>query len=305
MSVNPTITNKAAMKELLKGSIVALVTPFKNNEIDEPALRNLVDWHVAQGTHGIVAVGTTGECPTLSLEEHCRVLDIVVNQAAGRLPVIAGAGSNNPIDAIMLSNHAEEAGAIATLHVAGYYNRPCQEGLYQHFKAINDNNSLPIIVYNIPGRAIVDIQPETLARMAKLENIVGIKDATGDLSRPWLERQLIKGDFAFLSGDDCTSVAYNASGGTGLISVSANVAPKLYAQVQELTFAGKFVEARALHDRLITLHNLMFKETSPAGIKYAVSLLGLCEPDCRLPVIELAQGTKDEIKAAMVELELI
>ncbi|EDM67483.1 MAG: 4-hydroxy-tetrahydrodipicolinate synthase [Moritella sp.] len=305
MSVNSPVTDKAAMKALLKGSIVALVTPFKNNKIDEPALRNLVDWHVEQGTHGIVAVGTTGECPTLSLEEHCQILDIVVSQAAGRLPVIAGAGSNNPTDAIMLSNHAQAAGAIATLHVAGYYNRPCQEGLFQHFKAINDNNDLPIIVYNIPGRAIVDIQPETLARMAELKNVVGIKDATGDLSRPWLERQLIKGDFSFLSGDDCTTVAYNVSGGNGLISVSANVAPKLYAQVQELTFAGKYNEARELQDRLITLHSLMFKETSPAGVKYAVSLLGLCEPECRLPVIELTQGTKDEIRAAMVELELI
>ncbi len=305
MSANSTITNNAVMSELIKGSIVALVTPFKNNEIDEPALRKLVDWHVEQGTHGIVAVGTTGECPTLTTEEHCRVIDIVVEQAAGRLPVIAGAGSNNPEEAIKLSQHAEQVGADATLHVAGYYNRPCQEGLYQHFKAINDNCGLPIIVYNIPGRAVVNISPETLARMAELENVVGIKDATGDLSRPWLERQLIKGDFVFLSGDDCTTVAYNVSGGTGLISVSANVAPQLYAEVQELTLAGRYEEARKLHDRLIRLHTLMFKETSPAGVKYAVSLLGLCEPECRLPVVELTQGTKDEIKAAMVELELI
>lgn len=305
MSINSTNTDKAAMRELLKGSLVALVTPFKNNEIDEPALRRLVDWHVEQGTHGIVVVGTTGESPTLSLEEHCQVVDIVIQQAANRLPVVAGAGSNNPIDAIMLSNHAAEAGAIATLHVAGYYNRPCQEGLFQHFKAINDNCDLPIIVYNIPGRAIVDIQPETLARIAELDNVVGVKDATGDLSRPWLERQLIKGDFAFLSGDDCTTVAYNVSGGTGLISVSANVAPKLYSQVQELTMSGRFVEAQALQDRLIHLHTLMFRETSPAGIKYAVSLLGLCEAECRLPVIELTQQTKDDIKAAMQALELI
>ena len=305
MSVNTTITDKSAMQTLLRGSLVALVTPFKNNAIDEVALRKLVDWHIEQGTHGIVAVGTTGESPTLSLEEHCRVVDIVVAQAADRIPVIAGAGSNNPVDAIMLSQHAQQVGAIATLHVAGYYNRPCQEGLYQHFKAINDNCDLPIIVYNIPGRAIVDIKPQTLARIAELEHVVGVKDATGDLSRPWLERQLIKGDFSFLSGDDCTTVAYNVSGGQGVISVSANVAPKLYAQVQDLTLAGDFVAARELHDRLIHLHNLMFKETSPAGIKYAVSLLGLCEPECRLPVIELTQGTKDEIRAAMVELALI
>lgn len=305
MSTTSTTTNKAAMRELLKGSLVALVTPFKNNEIDVPALKKLVEWHVEQGTHGIVVVGTTGESPTLSLEEHCQIIDIVVSQAAGRLPIVAGAGSNNPMDAIMLSNHAEEAGAIATLHVAGYYNRPCQEGLFQHFKAINDNSHLPIIVYNIPGRAIVDIQPETMARIAELENVVGVKDATGDLARPWQERQLIKTDFAFLSGDDCTTVAYNVAGGTGLISVSANVAPKLYAQVQSLTMSGQYDEARALQDRLIHLHNLMFRETSPAGIKYAVSLLGLCEAECRLPVIELTQQTKDDIKAEMIALELI
>ena len=290
---------------MIHGSIVALITPFRDGRLDEEALTKMVEWHIGQGTHGIVPVGTTGESPTLSHDEHCRVIELVVQQAAGRVPVIAGAGSNNPIEAIEYTRVAEEAGADATLHVAGYYNRPNQDGLYHHFKMVHDETNIPIILYNIPPRAIVDIQPATMARLAELPRIIGVKDATGDLSRPWSERQLIKKPFVWLSGEDATAVAYNVSGGTGCISVTANVAPKLVAQVQELTLAGKWEEARALQDTLIPLHQVMFAEPSPAGAKYAASLLGLCSEECRVPVMPLSNATKERIRAAMERLELI
>ncbi len=290
---------------MIHGSIVALITPFRDGRLDEDALSKMVEWHIGQGTHGIVPVGTTGESPTLSHDEHCRVIELVVQQAAGRVPVIAGAGSNNPIEAIEYTRVAERAGADATLHVAGYYNRPNQDGLYHHFKMLHDETNIPIILYNIPPRAIVDIQPATMARLAELPRIIGVKDATGDLSRPWSERQLIKKPFVWLSGEDATAVAYNVSGGTGCISVTANVAPKLVAQVQELTLAGKWEEARALQDTLIPLHQVMFAEPSPAGAKYAASLLGLCSEECRVPVMPLSNATKERIRAAMERLELI
>ncbi|SIR49275.1 4-hydroxy-tetrahydrodipicolinate synthase [Aeromonas sp. RU39B] len=290
---------------MFQGSIVALITPFRNGQLDEEALCRLVEWHVEQGTHGIVPVGTTGESPTLTHDEHCRVIELVVKQAAGRVPVIAGAGSNNPIEAIEYTRHAQRAGANATLHVAGYYNRPNQEGLYHHFKAVHDATELPIILYNIPPRAIVDIQPQTMARLAELPRIVGVKDATGDLSRPWSERQLIKKSFTWLSGEDGTAVAYNISGGSGCISVTANVAPKLVAEVQNLTLAGRWEEARALQDRLIPLHQAMFAEPSPAGAKYAASLLGFCTEECRLPVMPLSDATKTRIRSVMTELGLL
>ena len=290
---------------MIHGSIVALITPFRDGRLDEDALSKMVEWHIGQGTHGRVPVGTTGESPTLSHDEHCRVIELVVQQAAGRVPVIAGAGSNNPIEAIEYTRVAEQAGADATLHVAGYYNRPNQDGLYHHFKMLHDETNIPIILYNIPPRAIVDIQPATMARLAELPRIIGVKDATGDLSRPWSERQLIKKPFVWLSGEDATAVAYNVSGGTGCISVTANVAPKLVAQVQELTLAGKWEEARALQDTLIPLHQVMFAEPSPAGAKYAASLLGLCSEECRVPVMPLSNATKERIRAAMERLELI
>ena len=290
---------------MIHGSIVALITPFRDGRLDEEALTKMVEWHIGQGTHGIVPVGTTGESPTLSHDEHCRVIELVVQQAAGRVPVIAGAGSNNPIEAIEYTRVAEKAGADATLHVAGYYNRPNQDGLYHHFKMVHDETNIPIILYNIPPRAIVDIQPQTMARLAELPRIIGVKDATGDLSRPWSERQLIKKPFVWLSGEDATAVAYNVGGGTGCISVTANVAPKLVAQVQELTLAGKWEEARALQDTLIPLHQVMFAEPSPAGAKYAASLLGLCSEECRVPVMPLSNATKERIRAAMERLELI
>ena len=290
---------------MIHGSIVALITPFRDGRLDEEALTKMVEWHIGQGTHGIVPVGTTGESPTLSHDEHCRVIELVVQQAAGRVPVIAGAGSNNPIEAIEYTRVAEKAGADATLHVAGYYNRPNQDGLYHHFKMVHDETNIPIILYNIPPRAIVDIQPQTMARLAELPRIIGVKDATGDLSRPWSERQLIKKPFVWLSGEDATAVAYNIGGGTGCISVPANVAPKLVAKVQDLTLAGQWEEARALQDTLIPLHQVMFAEPSPAGAKYAASLLGLCTEECRVPVMPLSSATKERIRAAMERLELI
>ena len=290
---------------MFRGSLVALLTPFDGEQIDEAALRRLVDWHIAEGTHGLVPVGTTGESPTLSHDEHCRVIQIVAEQAAGRVPVIAGAGSNNPVEAIGYSKCAQEAGADATLHVAGYYNRPNQDGLYAHFKMLHDATELPIIVYNIPPRAVVDIKPETLARMAELPRIVGVKDATGDLMRPLAERQLINKEFAWLSGEDGTAVAYNIGGGSGCISVSANIAPRLCAQVQELMFEGKWQAARELQDKLIPLHQAMFIEPNPAGPKYALSLLGMAKADCRIPVVPLQDSTKARIREAMENLQLI
>ncbi|MFA7825573.1 4-hydroxy-tetrahydrodipicolinate synthase [Aeromonas dhakensis] len=290
---------------MFKGSIVALITPFRQGKLDEEALARLVEWHIEQGTHGIVPVGTTGESPTLTHDEHCRVVELVVKLVAGRIPVIAGAGSNNPAEAIEYTRYAEQMGADATLHVAGYYNRPNQEGLYHHFKAVHDATSKPIIVYNIPPRAIVDVQPATLARLAELPRIAGVKDATGDLARPWVERQLIKQPFAWLSGEDATAVAYNIGGGQGCISVTANVAPRLVAEVQNLALAGQWQAARELQDKLIPLHQAMFAEPSPAGAKYAVSLLGFCSEECRLPVMPLSEATRTRIREAMHALNLL
>ncbi|MGO5000017.1 4-hydroxy-tetrahydrodipicolinate synthase [Oceanisphaera sp. W20_SRM_FM3] len=290
---------------MFRGSLVALLTPFDGAGIDEPALRRLVDWHIAEGTHGLVPVGTTGESPTLTPAEHCRVIEIVVEQAAGRVPVIAGAGSNNPLEAIEYSNCAERVGADATLHVAGYYNRPNQDGLFEHFKMLHDATKLPIIVYNIPPRAVVDIKPETLARMAELPRIVGVKDATGDLLRPWVERKHINKPFAWLSGEDGTAVAYNVGGGQGCISVTANIAPRLCAELQELMMAGKWAEARDLQDKLLPLHQVLFLEPNPAGPKYALSLLGLASEFCRIPVVPLQESSKAEIRRVMTELGLI
>ncbi len=290
---------------MISGSLVALITPFRKDEVDEDALRRMVRWHVEQGTDGLVPVGTTGESATLSEEEHRRVIDIVVSEADGDLPVVAGAGSNNPHEAIVYSDYAAESGADATLHVAGYYVRPNQKGLFQHFEAVHDATELPIIVYNIPPRAIVDIEPATMARIAELPRIIGVKDATGDLSRPLKEAMLINKAFSFLSGEDATAVAYNASGGNGCISVTANVAPALCAEMQEACAAGDFNKAMAIQQRLMPLHVALFMEPSPAGAKYAASLLGHCLPECRLPITTLTAKTKTAITDAMTRLELI
>jgi 4-hydroxy-tetrahydrodipicolinate synthase len=290
---------------MFEGSLTALVTPFRDDQLDEDALRRMVNRQIDEGTNGLVPVGTTGESPTLSEAEHRRVVDLVVQETAGRVPVIAGAGSNNTIEAVEYTRHAMASGADAVLHVAGYYNRPNQEGLYQHFKAVADASELPVIVYNIPPRAIVDILPSTMARLAKLPMIAGVKDATGDLNRPILERLQIDQPFAWLSGEDGTAVAYNASGGVGCISVSANIAPRLCADMQQACLQGNFREAMAIQQRLMPLHSALFAEPSPAGAKYACSLLGLCEPDCRLPIVPLSDETRKVIEKAMQDLNLL
>jgi len=290
---------------MIAGSLVALITPFRNDELDEDALRQLARWHVEQGSHGIVPVGTTGESATLTAREHCRVIELVVAESDGRLPVVAGAGSNSTREAIYYSHSAQDLGADALLHVAGYYNRPSQEGLFRHFEAVHDASRIPIIVYNIPPRAIVDILPETMARIATLPRVVGVKDATGDLTRPICEGMLIQGDFSFLSGEDGTAVAYNSAGGNGCISVTANVAPALCSSLQTACTNGDYTTASQIQKRLMPLHMALFAEPSPAGVKYALSLLGFCDEYCRLPIVPLSSDSKSAIHDAMSNLDLL
>lgn len=282
-----------------KGSYVALVTPFHEGEVDEQSLRKIVNWHIAQGSDGLVPMGTTGESSTVTAAEHKKVVEIVVEEVAGRIPVIAGAGSNNPLEALDYALHAQSVGADAVLCVAGYYNRPSQEGLYQHFKVIHDETTIPMIVYNIPPRAAVDIEPKTMARLSGLPRIVGVKDATGDLARISEERALIDRPFCYFSGDDMTALGYNAMGGTGCISVSANVVPQLCAQLQHACFDKDFALALQLHEKMMKLHQALFFEPSPAGVKYAVSRLGLCGDTVRLPIVPLAPETKLKIQAEL------
>ena len=290
---------------MIECSLVALVTPFRNECIDEDALRNMVHWHIEQGTDGLVPMGTTGESATLNVKEHSQVTEIVVEVTAGRIPIVAGAGSNDTRSAIYNNDCAQDAGADASLHVAGYYNRPSQEGLFRHFEAVHAASRIPMIVYNIPPRVIVDILPDTMARIAALPRVVGVKDATGDLTRPILERLRIDTEFSFLSGDDGTAVAYNAAGGNGCISVTANVAPLLCAEMQAACRDGNFAAAAEIQKRLMPLHMALFTEPSPAGVKYAASLLGLCDEFCRLPIVPLSQNAKSAIRDAMSRLELI
>ncbi|MBW7570882.1 MAG: 4-hydroxy-tetrahydrodipicolinate synthase [Succinivibrio sp.] len=288
-----------------QGSMVALITPFSNGKVDFAALEKMVEFQIQNGTTCLVVTGTTGECPTLTNEEHIEVIKRSVEVANGRVPVMAGAGSNNPVEAIALSNAAKEVGADSLLHNAGYYNRPNQEGLYAHFKMVHDNTDLPIFIYNVPGRTVVNISSETVAKLSKLERVVGIKDATGNLERPWLERNMIDKPFIFLSGEDSTAVSFNVAGGVGVISVTANVAPALVAKVQNLTLEKKWEEAAEHQLKLMKLHKLMFKEPSPAPAKYAASLLGLCKEDVRLPILPVSDSLRAEIKAEMQKLELI
>ena len=288
-----------------QGSMVALITPFKNGQVDYAALERMVEFHIQNGTTCLVVAGTTGECPTLSHEEHIDVIKAVVDYAKGRILVMAGAGSNNPVEAIKLSNAAKDAGADCLLHNAGYYNRPNQEGLYAHFKMVHDNTSLPIFLYNVPGRTVVNILSETVEKLSHLERVIGIKDATGNLERPWIERNLIKKPFIWLSGEDSTAVSFNVAGGTGVISVTANCAPALVAKVQNLTLEKKWEEAANEQLKLMKLHKLMFKEPSPAPAKYAASLLGLCSEEARLPILPVSEGLRAEITAEMQKLELI
>jgi 4-hydroxy-tetrahydrodipicolinate synthase len=288
-----------SVRERIKGSIPALITPMKNGKVDEAAFRKLVSWQIEQGSQGLVPVGTTGESPTLSHEEHMRVVELCVQEAGGRVPVIAGAGSNSTEEAISLTRHAKEVGADAVLHVTGYYNKPSQEGMYRHFRAIAEAVDIPIILYNIPGRAIVEISVETMARLSELPQIIGVKDATGNLARPSRERNACKKGWRLLSGNDETALGYMAHGGHGCISVTANIAPKLCAEFQDACLRGNYDRARELQDRLIPLHDAMFCEPSPAPVKYAGSLLGLCTPDVRLPLVELSEAGRARVKEAM------
>jgi len=290
---------------MFHGSITALITPFKGGKVDEAAFRKHVDRQVTEGSHGLVPVGTTGESPTLSHEEHKRVVEICVDAAGGRVPVIAGAGSNSTEEAVSLAVHAKRAGASAVLVVTPYYNKPSQEGLYQHFKAVHDAADLPVIIYNIPGRSVVDMSVATMARLAKLPNIVGVKDATGDLTRPTATRLAIGPDFCQISGDDGTAVAHLAQGGVGCISVTANVAPKLCAQLQNAWAARDFATVEALRDKLMPLHQVLFVETSPAPVKYAASLLGLCSNEVRLPLVPVTPATEILVREAMINVGLI
>lgn len=290
---------------MFEGSYVALITPMTcAGELDEKALQNLVHWHIKNGTNGLVPVGTTGESPALSNDEHKRVVEVVIKEAQSQIKVIAGCGSNNTKEAIDFHLSAFEAGADAALHVTGYYNRPSQEGIYQHFAELNSTCELPIIVYNVPSRTIVDISIDTMARIAMLDHVVGVKDATKDLSRPGLERLKIHKPFSYLTGEDATAVAYNASGGMGCISVTANVAPSLCAQMQSAWRSGNYQVAMEIQQSLAPLHDALFREPSPAGAKYACSRLGLCSDSLRLPITELGENTKKEIDQVMDALEL-
>ena len=284
---------------MFKGSIPALITPFKNGALDIETLKKLVEWHIAEGSHGLVPVGTTGESPTLTQREHEIVIEEVVKAAAGRIPVIAGAGSNNTAEGIRLIQHAEAVGADAALVVTPYYNKPTQAGLIAHFKTIHDCCNLPIIIYNIPGRSVVDMLPATMGELAKLPRIVGVKDATGDLSRVPKQRMTCGAEFVQLSGEDATALGFNAHGGVGCISVTANVAPRLCAEFQTATLKGDYTTALTLLDRLMPLHEAIFAEPGVAGAKYGLSRLGLCSDEVRLPLVGLTDGVKARMDDAM------
>ena len=290
---------------MFHGSIPALVTPFKDGELDLDTLKKLVDWHVDQGSNGLVPVGTTGESPTLSLREHEIVVEEVVKYAAGRIPVIAGAGANNTKEGVRLIKHAEEVGADAALVVTPYYNKPTQRGLIAHFTAMHDACDLPIIIYNIPPRSVIDMVPETMGELAKLPRIIGVKDATGDLARVCDQRMLCGPDFVQLSGEDATAHGFNAQGGVGCISVTANVAPKLLSQMQAFCLAGDYASALEIQDKLMPLHNAIFTEPGLVGVKFAMSELGLCSDEVRLPLMTVTDETKAKLRAAMRHAGLV
>ena len=290
---------------LFSGSIPALITPFANGKVDEAAFQKFVQWQIDQGSEAVVPCGTTGESPTLSHEEDMRVTSLCVEVAKGKVPVIAGTGSNNTEEAIVLTRHAKQAGADAALVVTPYYNKPTQEGLYQHYKAIHDAVEIPIVIYNIPGRCIVDMSVETMARLAELPNIVGVKDATADLTRPAKTKAAIGKDFAQLSGEDATIVPFLAQGGHGCISVTTNVAPRLCADLHAAWRKRDFDVVERINDRLMPLHQALFIESSPAPVKYAASLLGLCENRVRLPMVVVTPETERQVRVAMVHAGLL
>ena len=291
---------------MFKGSIVAIVTPFKNGKIDETSLRNLVNWHIDEGTHGIVPVGTTGESPTLDHSEHREVVEIVIDQVNNRVPVIAGAGSNSTSEAISLLMHAESVGADAALIVTPYYNKPTQEGLYEHFKAIDKASmGIPIMIYNIPPRSIVDMSVEIMGKLSNLENIIGVKDATSDLSRVEKQKNQCKDGFLQFSGEDITAFEFMKNGGNGCISVTANVLPKLCSDFQNLCLEGNYDEALKIHKKLEPMHNALFIETSPSPVKYVLSKMGLIEDELRLPLVSIRQETKEILDKIISDLDLI
>jgi 4-hydroxy-tetrahydrodipicolinate synthase len=293
------------VKTSFRGSFTALVTPFNNGSVDEKAFRALVDWQIAEGTDGLVPVGTTGESPTLTHEEHNQVVEWCVEQAKGRIPVIAGAGSNSTKEAIALAQHAEEAGVDAVLIVTPYYNKPTQEGLYQHFKAINDSIGIPIIIYNIPARSVIDMSVDTMKRLFELEHIAGVKDATANVVRVSQQRAAMGEGFNQLSGEDASVIGFMAHGGHGCISVTSNVAPRLCAEFQDACLKGDYAAALTLHDKLMPLHIALFLETNPAPAKYALSVLGKCADTVRLPMVPLAEKAKAAVREAMVHAGLV
>jgi 4-hydroxy-tetrahydrodipicolinate synthase len=292
-------------KTSFRGSFTALVTPFRNGALDEKAFRALVGWQIAEGTNGLVPVGTTGESPTLSHDEHKRVVEWCVDEAKGRVPVVAGSGSNSTEEAIDLSRHAEKAGADAVLVVTPYYNKPTQEGLYQHYKAIDEAIGIPILIYNIPGRSVIDMSVDTMKRLFELKNIAGVKDATANMVRVSQQRAEIGPDFNQLSGEDGTALGFNAHGGHGCISVTSNVAPRLCAEFQGACLRGDYATALALNDKLMPLHLALFIETSPSPAKFALSVLGRCTDSVRLPLVPLCDNTKAAVRDAMVHAGLI
>ncbi len=294
---------------MLKGSFTALITPFRNGRVDDDAFKRLVEWQITEGTHGLVPVGTTGESPTLSHDEHKQVVELCIKTARGRVPVVAGAGSNSTAEAVDFTQHAKKAGADAVLIVTPYYNKPTQEGLYQHFKAINDAADIPILIYNIPGRSVVDMSVATMARCFELKNVIGVKDATANMARVSQQRLacVVKGKPAFvqLSGEDATAMGFNAHGGTGCISVTSNVAPRLCSQFQTACLEGNYEKAIELQDQLMPLHDALFVETSPGPVKYAASRLGLCGAETRLPLAPIAEATRKIVDAALAKVGLL
>ncbi len=290
---------------MFKGSMPALVTPLKDGAVDFAALEAIVEWHIAEGSHGLVPVGTTGESPTLTHDEHAAVIEAVVKTAAGRVPVVAGAGSNNTAEGIGLIQHAAKVGATAALVVTPYYNKPTQAGLIAHYTALHDAADIPIIIYNIPGRSVIDMTPATMGELSKLTRVVGVKDATGDITRVSHTRRTCGTDCIQLSGEDASALGFNAHGGVGCISVTANVAPKLCATFQEATLAGDYATALAYQDKLMPLHDAIFLEPGLAGAKYGLFLLGKCSDEVRLPLVGLSDGVKQAIRAAMEHAELL
>tara|TARA_B100000131_G_scaffold9960_1_gene10524 strand:+ start:25 stop:912 length:888 start_codon:yes stop_codon:yes gene_type:complete len=293
---------------MFKGSNVALVTPFKNNNLDEETYIKIINFHLENGTNGLVPAGTTGESPTLSHKEHEKVIELCINESKGKIPVIAGTGSNSTSEAISLTKHAEKAGANAALVVTPYYNKPTQEGLYQHYKSINDNCGIPIIIYNIPGRSVIDMSVDTMARLFELKNIVGVKDATGDLNRVDQSLKKMGNEFIQLTGEDGNAFEFNKRGGVGCISVTANIAPKLCSQMQRFSKSSsenENKEAKKIDDILQPVHKSLFIESNPSPVKYAAKLIGLCDDEVRLPLVKIMESTKSEVKKSLISAKLI